>query len=70
MANTISIQDPPREYEVSVDFEEEDQVFVARVSEFPSLATHGDTKEEAFTEMEGLLKTVIADLLASGEPIP
>jgi predicted RNase H-like HicB family nuclease len=47
---------------LSVAWSEEDQAYIARVKEFNSLATHGDTEEEALVEMKGLLATVIADL--------
>jgi predicted HicB family RNase H-like nuclease len=58
------------EYQFIVEWEPADQVFVARVTEFPSLAAHGETQEGALHEIRDLLKAVVADLKASGEPAP
>ncbi len=41
-----------------------------RVAEFPLLAAHGDTLEEALREIETVIGYVIADLKESGGPIP
>ncbi|MDC0711892.1 toxin-antitoxin system HicB family antitoxin [Stigmatella sp. ncwal1] len=58
------------EYQYIVDWEPADRVFVARVTEFPSLAAHGDSQEEALREIRGVVEEVIADLNATGEPVP
>lgn len=57
-------------YEFRISWNKEDEVFVARVTEFPSLATHGDTREEALREMKELLVFVLEDLESEGEKIP
>ena len=38
------------EYQFIVEWEPADRVFVARVTEFPSLAAHGGSQEEALHE--------------------
>jgi predicted HicB family RNase H-like nuclease len=58
------------EYQFIVEWEPDDQVFVARVTEFPSLAAHGESQEEALREMRDLVDAVVADLKANGEPVP
>ncbi|MCK6509402.1 type II toxin-antitoxin system HicB family antitoxin [Myxococcota bacterium] len=45
-----------------VEWEEEDQVFVARVAEFPSLSAHGNTQEQAMAELQGVVAFVLEDL--------
>jgi predicted RNase H-like HicB family nuclease len=58
------------EYLYSVGWSEEDEAFVARVAEFPSLAAHGATQEEALREITNLVGFVLKDLTESKEPIP
>lgn len=49
----------------SVAWSPEDEAFVARVEEFPSLAAHGSTEEEALAELKGVVRSVLEDLDAS-----
>lgn len=58
------------QYLFSVGWSDEDEAFIARVAEFPSLAAHGDTQEEALREIKGLVEFVIKELEESKEPIP
>jgi len=58
------------EYQFIVEWEPDDRVFVARVTEFPSLAAHGESQEEALHEIHDLVGAVVADLNANGEPVP
>lgn len=58
------------QYLYSVGWSEEDQAFVARVAEFPSLAAHGATQEEAMREIKDVVGFVISDLQEYGEPVP
>ena len=43
---------------------------IARVAEFPSLAAHGETQEEALREIKDVVGFVLNDLTESGEPLP
>ena len=58
------------QYLYSVGWSEADEAFVARVAEFPSLAAHGDTQEEAMREIKDVVGFVLNDLKESDEPIP
>ena len=58
------------QYLYSVGWSEEDKAFVARVAEFPSLAAHGETQEEALSEIKSVVEFVIKDLIELKEPIP
>jgi predicted RNase H-like HicB family nuclease len=58
------------QYLYSVGWSDEDDVYVARVAEFSSLAAHGDTQEAALAEIKNVVKFVIADLKKEKEPIP
>jgi predicted HicB family RNase H-like nuclease len=55
------------EYLYNVAWSEEDELFVGRVVEFPSLAAHGDTLEKALREIKKVVDFVIADMAVSGE---
>ena len=58
------------QYLYSVGWSEEDDAFVARVAEFPSLAAHGETLEAAMSEIKNVVEFVLKDLNESNEPIP
>ncbi|HEX8367409.1 MAG TPA: type II toxin-antitoxin system HicB family antitoxin [Pyrinomonadaceae bacterium] len=58
------------QYLYSVGWSEVDEAFVARVAEFPSLAAHGETQEEALREIKDVVEFVLKDLTESNEPIP
>ena len=58
------------QYLYSVGWSDEDEAFIARVAEFPSLAAHGDTQEEALQEIKNVVEFVLKDLAESKEPIP
>ena len=58
------------QYLYSVGWSEEDEAFVARVAEFPSLAAHGETQEAAMLEIKNVVEFVLKDLEESNEPIP
>lgn len=58
------------DYFYSVMWSEEDQAFIGRVVEFPSLAAHGDTQEAALQEVRAVTQYAIEDLEESGERVP
>jgi Uncharacterized protein encoded in hypervariable junctions of pilus gene clusters len=59
-----------QEYSYTVAWSEDDQSFVARVTEFPSLAAHGSSQEKALREIRSVVGFVIDDLAADGEEVP
>jgi predicted HicB family RNase H-like nuclease len=58
------------EYSYVVAWSDEDKVFLGRVTEFPSLAAHGDTQEKALREIRKVVEFVLDDLAKGGEDIP
>ena len=58
------------DYSYTVAWSDEDDAFVARVTEFPSLAAHGKSQEKALRELRGVVGYVLEDLAESREPIP
>ena len=57
-------------YQYTVGWSAEDQAYIARVVEFPSLAAHGDTVEVALREIVGVVESVIEDMQEQGETPP
>lgn len=59
-----------RDYIYSVVWSEEDDAFIGRVLEFPSLAAHGSTQAKALSEIRSVVQHAFEDLKESGEDIP
>ena len=57
-------------YRYTVGWSEDDEAYVARVAEFPSLAAHGDSQEAALRSLQQVVGAVLRDLARSKEPIP
>jgi len=57
-------------YTYSVNWSDEDEVFIGRVAEFRSLTAHGDSPDRALAEIQSVVEEVIAELAEEGEPIP
>lgn len=57
-------------YEYRVNWSEDDAAYVARVTEFPSLAAHGETMESALREIKFVVSSVLEDLNENVEAIP
>ena len=57
-------------YTYTVAWSAEDDAYVARVAEFPLLAAHADSTEEALAEIKSVVEMTISDLVESGEPVP
>lgn len=58
------------DYLYSVVWSPEDEAFIGRVLEFPSLAAHGDSQEDALREIRSVVEYALEDLEESGEPAP
>jgi predicted HicB family RNase H-like nuclease len=58
------------QYLYSVGWSDDDEAFVARVAEFPSLAAHGNSQDGALEEIKKVVKIVVADLKKNKEEIP
>ena len=56
-------------YLYTVGWSEDDEGYVARVAEFPSLAAHGNTREAALRSVQQVVKAVLKDMASSKEPI-
>lgn len=57
-------------YLYTVGWSEDDEAYVARVAEFPSLAAHGNTQDAALRSVHQVVKAVLKDMAASKQPTP
>jgi predicted HicB family RNase H-like nuclease len=57
-------------YLYTVGWSEDDEAYVARVAEFPSLAAHGNTQDAALRSVQQVVTAVLKDMTRSREPIP
>jgi len=57
-------------YTYRLEWSEEDQVYLARCLEFPSLAAHGDTEEKALSEIKEVVNETVKWLKEEGEVVP
>jgi predicted HicB family RNase H-like nuclease len=57
-------------YNYNVTWDQDDSIFIARILEFPSLAAHGDSHQEALDELKVVVSAVIEDLLENNELVP
>jgi predicted RNase H-like HicB family nuclease len=64
MKNNVS------KYTYRIEWSEDDGCHVARCLEFPSLAAHGQTVEDALREIEFVVKETVDWLQEEGAPIP
>jgi predicted HicB family RNase H-like nuclease len=58
------------DYYYSVAWSDEDEAFIGRVAEFPSLAAHGDTLPAALQEILVVVEGALEDMEESGEIMP
>lgn len=57
-------------YTYRIEWSEEDKTQIARCLEFPSLATHGETADEALHEIRKVVEETIKWMKEDNEPIP
>ena len=57
-------------YSITIQYEKNDNIFVARVPELRGCMAHGDTPEEAIKEIQIAMELWLEDAREVGEPIP
>lgn len=57
-------------YTYRIEWSEEDQVFIARCLEFPGLAAHGDSSENALKEIKTVVTESVKWLEDDGKSVP
>lgn len=60
----------PDKYTYREEWSNEDDAYIARCLEFPSLAAHGPSPELALAELRAVVVSVVEDLSLSGEVVP
>ena len=59
-----------KKYTYRIEWSEEDHCHIARCLEFPSLAAHGETNEEALREIEYVVAESVKWMKKDGETVP
>jgi predicted RNase H-like HicB family nuclease len=57
-------------YEVVIWWSEDDQLFLAKAPELPGCMAHGETREQAWQEINFLIPHWLEVLQETGRPIP
>ena len=57
-------------YTLHFHWSDEDEAFLVSCLEFPSVMTHGETREEAISEIRDILSFIIEDLKDTGKKVP
>ncbi len=59
-----------KKYAYKIEWNEADQVFIARCLEFPTLGAHGKNPEQALKQIQLVVGKIIRDMKSEGEEIP
>lgn len=57
-------------YHYSVEWSDEDQVYIASVKEWPSVKTHALEEVDALADLKHLIKDLILDCQEFGDAVP
>jgi predicted HicB family RNase H-like nuclease len=68
--STDRLRHQAEDYLYSVVWSPEDEAFIGRVLEFPSLAAHGNKQEDALREIRAVVEYALDDIEASGGTAP
>ncbi len=59
-----------RDYEITLWWSDEDQVFVAEVPDLPGCMAHGSTQEQALANVKDAMRLWIEVATGAGESLP
>jgi predicted RNase H-like HicB family nuclease len=59
-----------RHYSILIEWEPQDQIYIARVPELPRCITHGATYEEALAQIQDALDGYVEVVEAQHNPLP
>ena len=64
------LKDYVSKYSYNIEYDPDDNIFIARCAELPTLAAHGDTQEKAFEEIKNVVCASLEWIEEDGESIP
>lgn len=70
MKKTNLVTEALNKYTYRAEWSEEDDVFIARTLEVPSVLAHAETPEGAIKELKVALSLALDSMIEDGEPIP
>ena len=59
-----------RHYSILIEWEPQDQIYIARVPELPHCITHGATYEEALAQIQDALDGYVEVVESQHQPLP
>ena len=65
-----NLKDLASKYSYNIEFDSEDNVFIARCAELPSLVAHGKTQSAALKEITSVIFETLKWMKEDGEKIP
>jgi len=68
--NRAKIKEAIKRFSYRVEWSDEDEVFIARALEMPSILAHADTAEDALKEIKMPLQMAMEAMLEEGEELP
>lgn len=66
----MEINEPVQKYTYRVEWSAEDEAHIARALEFPSLIAHGDTTEQALSNIEQAVSETVKWMREVKETVP
>ncbi|MEO7021162.1 MAG: type II toxin-antitoxin system HicB family antitoxin [Ktedonobacteraceae bacterium] len=60
----------PTHYSLSIQWDDDDKIYIVSVPELPGCKTHGRTYEEALTNILEVIELWIEDAQKIGQPVP
>ena len=67
---SVNVSKEADRYTYRIEWSEEDGIHIARCLEFPSLAAHGHTADEALKEIRRVVEDSIEWIKEDGDPVP
>jgi predicted RNase H-like HicB family nuclease len=64
------VNDTYRHYSMTIEWSDEDQVYIVTVPELPGCKTHGSTYEEAVQQGQDAIESWVDAMRAWGRPVP
>jgi predicted RNase H-like HicB family nuclease len=64
------LKDAANKYSYNIEFDTDDDIYIAKCAELPALAAHGKTQEEALKEIKVAVLGTLEWMQEEGEEIP
>lgn len=66
----MKLEEYAKKYSYNIDFDEEDDIYIARCAELPTVAAHGKTQEKALQEIRKAVTATLRLMIKEKETLP